>query len=99
MIRTPQFKYINNSRNNERHGGGKAELYDLSKDPLEMNNLAGDPGHAAILKELAGQLEQWQRDNPAVPTMPGVALPPTSENPDRTAKATKKAGRKNRAEK
>ena len=99
MIRTPQFKYINNSRNNERHGGGTPELYDLVKDPLEMNNLATDPVHAATLKELATQLEQWQRDNPPVPTIAGVALPPAAENSDRAAKATRKAGRKTRAEK
>jgi arylsulfatase A-like enzyme len=99
MVRTAQFKYIHNPRNNERHGGGKAELYDLSKDPLEMNNLAADPAHAAVVRDLAGQLELWQRDNPPVPAMPGVALPPTAENSDRPAKAAKRPGRKNRAEK
>ena len=99
MIRTPQFKYINNRRNNEHHGGGEPELYDLIEDPLEMNNLAADPAHAATLKELATQLEQWQRDNPPVPTIAGVALPPTADNSDRAAKATRKAGRKTRAEK
>jgi arylsulfatase A-like enzyme len=99
MIRTPQFKYINNGRNNERHGGGKPELYDLVKDPLEMNNLAADPAYAATLKELAAQLEQWQRDNPPVPAIADVALSPTAENSDRVAKATRKAGRKPRAEK
>lgn len=55
--------------------------------------------YAAVVRDLAGQLEQWQRDNPPVPAMPGVALPPTGENTDRPAKAAKRAGRKNRAEK
>lgn len=99
MIRTPQFKYINNSRGNERHGGGKPELYDLIKDPLEMNNLAGDPAHAAIVKDLAGQLEAWQRDNPPVPVMAGVALPPRDDTSERATKAAKKAGRRIRNQK
>jgi arylsulfatase A-like enzyme len=99
MIRTPQFKYINNTRGSERRGGGKPELYDLVKDPLEMNNLAADPAYAATVKELAAQLEQWQRDNPPVPVIAGVALAPTAENSDSAAKATRKAGRKKRAEK
>lgn len=99
MIRTPQFKYIKNTRSNERHGGGKPELYDLIKDPLEMENLADDPALAAVMKELAGQLEQWQQDNPPVPVMAGVALPPKADASDSTAKAARKAGRATRKQK
>ncbi|MBM3853747.1 MAG: DUF4976 domain-containing protein, partial [Verrucomicrobia bacterium] len=99
MVRTPQFKYIHNLRGNARHGGGKPELYDLIKDPLELNNLAADPAYAATVKELAAQLEQWQRDNPPVPAIAGVVLPPKADNPDSAAKTTRKAGRKARAEK
>jgi arylsulfatase A-like enzyme len=99
MIRTPQFKYINNGRNNERRGGGKPELYDLTKDPLEMNNLAGDPAYAATAKDLASQLEQWQQNNPAVPVMAGVALPPKADTAETTTKAGRKAGRANRSQK
>ena len=35
------------------------ELYDIVADPLEMNNLAGDPEYAATLKALRAELDQW----------------------------------------
>ncbi len=38
------------------------ELYDLVNDPLEMDNLAGDPGYRKIEKEMADKLGQAQRD-------------------------------------
>ncbi|KAF3770880.1 hypothetical protein M406DRAFT_59723 [Cryphonectria parasitica EP155] len=36
------------------------ELFDLENDPLEINNLAGDPDYAETLKEMNEALEQWQ---------------------------------------
>ena len=38
------------------------ELYDLSKDPLEMNNIASNPEYAPIIAALRGQLEAWMKD-------------------------------------
>lgn len=35
------------------------ELYDLKKDPYEINNLAADPEFAGKLKEMRGRLETW----------------------------------------
>lgn len=35
------------------------ELYDLTRDPFEMHNLAGDPQHAALLQHFHQQLEDW----------------------------------------
>ena len=37
----------------------KEELYHLSNDPHEMNNLAADPAHAESLAALSKNLDQW----------------------------------------
>ena len=36
-----------------------AELYDLRHDPLEMNNLCGDPQVGQVEEELKGRLHSW----------------------------------------
>jgi len=38
------------------------ELYDLKKDPHELNNLAGDPEYASKVEEMQGILYQWMID-------------------------------------
>ena len=48
-------------------------LYDLIQDPLETDNIVADPSRAAIAKQLAAQLEAWQKDRPPVPVIEGVA--------------------------
>src|SRR5262249_53255503 len=37
----------------------KEELYDLEKDPYEINNLAESPEHENILKEMREALDKW----------------------------------------
>jgi len=37
------------------------ELYDLSRDPYEMKNLADDPDYSDTLQMLSRQLDQWRR--------------------------------------
>jgi arylsulfatase A-like enzyme len=85
MVRTPQYKLIREPR-----GKGSYELYDLTKDPLETNNIVADPSRAAIFKELAAQLEAWQKDMPPVPVVEGVAPQATG---DGTAPVEKKKRR------
>jgi arylsulfatase A-like enzyme len=37
------------------------ELYDMRADPHQIHNLAGDPRHAAKLRQLRAVLEEWIR--------------------------------------
>jgi N-sulfoglucosamine sulfohydrolase len=37
------------------------ELYDVWADPLEVMNLAADPGHSGVLEGMRTKLEEWQR--------------------------------------
>jgi hypothetical protein len=39
---------------------GRTELYDLENDPLEMHNLAGDPGHAALEQRMEDTMRALQ---------------------------------------
>ncbi len=46
------------------------ELFDLKLDPLELNNVAGDKAHAAVLEDLRSKLAAWMeqtRDYPPGP--------------------------------
>lgn len=47
------------------------QLYDLSADPLEMNNLFHDPASAGLKKELADRLRAWQKESGDYFTIPG----------------------------
>jgi N-sulfoglucosamine sulfohydrolase len=40
----------------------KEELYDLTNDPKELTNLAGDPNHTKTLVELRTRLRAWQTE-------------------------------------
>jgi arylsulfatase A-like enzyme len=46
---TPDYKYV-------EYGTGEEELYDLSADPYELFNHAGDPAWADLQSQLAAQL-------------------------------------------
>lgn len=43
-------------------GTDMVQLYDLERDPWEMDNLADDPSYAETLERLNHGLQQWQRD-------------------------------------
>lgn len=38
------------------------ELYDLRRDPYEINNLANDPQYFEVKRKLRTQLDQWRQD-------------------------------------
>ena len=40
----------------------RSQLFDLHRDPHELNDLAGDPGQADHLRRLTTLLQQWQRE-------------------------------------
>jgi hypothetical protein len=55
-LRTSRWRYI-------RYADGSEELYDHDADPNEWTNLASQPQHAAVRKELS----QWLPKNEAPP--------------------------------
>lgn len=40
----------------------KWELYDLRKDPHEINNVAGDPAYRGVLEELKEEMAEWSEE-------------------------------------
>ncbi len=67
----------------------REQLYDLVFDPNEAANLAADPGHEPVLRELRERLERWMRDSgdpladgPVAPPPGAVVNAPTDRSPD-----------------
>lgn len=60
MIRKGSYKY-------SHYFSDSPELYDLSKDPREMQNLAGSAQHKGLLNDLHGQLVAWRGAGPSNP--------------------------------
>jgi len=56
MIRTASHKWV-------RHLHGERELYDLTQDPHELHNIAGDPAYADIEQELDQSLHHWMQEH------------------------------------
>lgn len=57
-VRTPKFKYFVYFE----HNPPIEELYDIEKDPLEMNNLAANPEYASALQSLRKETEELYQD-------------------------------------
>ncbi len=53
MIRTDRWKLIRYPKVD------RVQLFDLESDPLEKNNLAGQPEHAATVRSLSQRMERW----------------------------------------
>ena len=66
--RSGNYKYIRNLNHTVPHFVRSSirlpfeELYDLASDPEEQTNLADDPGHAAIRRELSDKVDAWMVD-------------------------------------
>jgi hypothetical protein len=71
MIRTPEFKFIDNSL----EGSGPYELYDMQKDLQEENNLADSPKHRGLVEGFKKQLARWRADKPAPVKIAGMKTP------------------------
>ena len=56
MIRTDSWKLIDYPKINRR------QLFDLSQDPHEQNDLSDNPIHAKMLQQLQEQLHTWQQN-------------------------------------
>ena len=63
------------------------ELYDISADPHEINNLAGDPAYADILADHRRRLDDWLSQTPDLSAIPEEDLA-ADFWPNRTAPVT-----------
>lgn len=76
----------------------QTQLFDLEKDPNELDNLAGKPEHAAKVKEMMALLEQQQKlyDDPVPLTVadpkPPAWTPPKDGSPGSGARKKGKKG-------
>ena len=69
------------------------EFFDLEKDPLELNNLAGNPEYAQMIKEFQGELAVWaksqgddlQPHREPYPTSKPVPVAPKKKKPKKKA--------------
>lgn len=70
-VRTDQWKLIRYPHGDGMPDRHLAELYDLSSDPHELNNLINDPRHALKRADLDAELVRLLKETGAVPdTMP-----------------------------
>jgi iduronate 2-sulfatase len=68
LIRTERFAYL-------AWNDGSAELYDMEVDPGQFRNLADDPDHAEIARELASRLETENGVSGGPPRPPASGRP------------------------
>jgi arylsulfatase A-like enzyme len=70
MVRTPEWKYVTDpmargatlSSGSDGGPGDVDELYDLTKDPWELKNVAHLPEHADVISEMRSLLAGWMID-------------------------------------
>jgi N-acetylglucosamine-6-sulfatase len=76
---TSRYKYV-------RYDQGSRELFDLQKDPAELENLAGAPGSATTISALRSTLASLEA--PVIDTTIVTGPWPTREGPSRSAAFT-----------
>ena len=67
------------------------ELYDLTKDPYELNNLANNPEHRKLLASLRKKLDAWMKQQGDRGMEAEMAVP---HHKNRTIKKRKKKAQK-----
>jgi len=81
-VHTDRYVYVENEND-------RAELYDLVKDPYQLQNSAGDPANAALVKDLKGRLQKLltvvEDEKPNEPAPSSFALLQNHPNPFRSA--------------
>ena len=75
-IRTPRYKLIHHLVSAER------QLFDLDKDPHEMDNLIGRPEFSSIKEELRESLHQWMQETNDPVCHGNVPLPKGAKTTD-----------------
>ncbi|MEO8423931.1 MAG: sulfatase-like hydrolase/transferase [Actinomycetota bacterium] len=76
---TTRYKYV-------RYDDGSGELFDLQRDPGEMENLVGEPGSAGTIAALRSTLATLEA--PAIDTTIATGPWPTLDGPSRSAAFT-----------
>jgi arylsulfatase A-like enzyme len=71
MIRTPEWKLIDNSHNLS----GTFEMYDMRNDPKEQRNLIDEPKLRDQVVEFRRQLTAWRADRPVPVKIAGMKEP------------------------
>ncbi|MGH9665443.1 MAG: sulfatase family protein, partial [Bryobacteraceae bacterium] len=71
MIRTPEWKFIDKSRNLS----GPLELYRMTEDPHESRNLAGESKYRSVVADFKRELTAWRANKPAPVRIKGMPLP------------------------
>ncbi|MCX7014549.1 MAG: sulfatase-like hydrolase/transferase [Candidatus Sumerlaeota bacterium] len=96
MIRTPQYKLIDNGEG----AAQRFELYDMTKDPKEQTSLAGDPQCKDVVHDLAKRLDEWRKDKPGPVVVPGLETPYYAKplSPEEQEKLKQRAGQKRQAQ-
>ncbi|MPY90230.1 MAG: sulfatase-like hydrolase/transferase [Luteitalea sp.] len=77
MVRGERYKLI------EYPQIEQTQFFDLERDPWELNNLADDPAHAAVVRELRDVLRRWQQEmnDPLVSRRSGERALPKDHRP------------------